>query len=195
MKYVKDQDGNIFKASIVSSLPEGFEDIDSGLQFESNTEGIELSHLEAEYIEEVPAIEAQAEYWTDGTNTVYDPNDIPTLVDGDGNPYLDPAYTHVAAVEAADAIPAYYKLRRKTGADQEIREAIIEQIRVLRAPLLSEADITINILEDAGQDVSAWRAYRTQLRDITEQYKKVDGDWKVAVESIDVENYEFPAKP
>jgi len=43
------------------------------------------------------------------------------------------------------------------------------EIRIDREPLFQEADIEINKLEDAGQDASAWRTYRQELRDMTEQ--------------------------
>lgn len=34
--------------------------------------------------------------WSNGEDTVYDANDIPTLVDGNGDPQLDPAYVYIA---------------------------------------------------------------------------------------------------
>ena len=37
-----------------------------------------------------------SEKWSDGQNDVYDVNDIPTLEDEEGNPYLDPSYVYVA---------------------------------------------------------------------------------------------------
>lgn len=42
-------------------------------------------------------------------------------------------------------------------------------IRNTREPLLKEADIEIFKLEDSGGDTSAWRTYRQQLRDMTDQ--------------------------
>ena len=192
MRYLKDQDGNIFKANVISGIPEGFEDITDDLDL-NGTESVPTNLVDAEFVEEVPAVEAVVEHWTDGETVVYDVNDIPTLLDEDSNPYLDPNFAHVPAVEAVAVIPAHYRLNKKTGADQVIRQAKMETLLVPREALLKEADIEINKLEDASQDTSAWRTYRQALRDVTEPYKKVDGDWKVAVDSL--ESLDFPAKP
>ena len=54
-------------------------------------------------------------------------------------------------------------------------------LRSKRAPLIIEADHTINTLEDAGSDTSAWKTYRQKLRDITK-----DGD---------LDNPTWPTKP
>ena len=48
-------------------------------------------------------------------------------------------------------------------------EQVAKQTRDQRNSLLSSADIQINILEDAGKDVSAWRTYRQALRDVPAQ--------------------------
>lgn len=156
----------------------------------------ELEHLDAIYLESyivdaVEGIEAQPEHWSNGSDKVYSADDIPTLVDEEGNPYLDPAYEHVAAVEAVEAKDSYTSLRKKPEADQMLRENKINELRAKRAVLLSELDIKINIAEDNGEDTSALREKRKELRDITEQFKKVDGSWKVAVDSLDVNAFEM----
>lgn len=158
-------------------------------------ENLESFYLEPYIVDAVEAVEAQPEHWSNGSDKVYSADDIPTLVDEEGNPYLDPAYQHVDAVEAVEAKESYLSLRKKPEADQMLRENKINQLRAKRAPLLTEADVKINIAEDDGEDASAWRVYRKELRNITEEYKKVDGNWKVAVDSLDVESFEFPAKP
>jgi hypothetical protein len=56
-----------------------------------------------------------------------------------------------------------------------------EWIRNTREPLLKEADIEIFKLEDSGGDTSAWRTYRQQLRDMTNQ--------------SDLANPVYPTKP
>lgn len=56
-----------------------------------------------------------------------------------------------------------------------------QELRDFRIPLLEEADHKINTLVDNGGDVSAWRTYRQELRDIT----KAD----------DLDNVTFPDKP
>lgn len=47
-------------------------------------------------------------------------------------------------------------------------------VRSERIGLLAEADYKINTLLDAGEDVSAWRTYRQQLRDVTNNITEVD---------------------
>lgn len=44
-----------------------------------------------------------------------------------------------------------------------------QEIRAERAPLLAEADIAINQIEDRGGDAGAWREYREALRNLTAQ--------------------------
>ena len=53
-------------------------------------------------------------------------------------------------------------------------------LRSKRAPLIIEADHSINILEDANQDISEWKIYRQALRDITKG---------------DLDNPTWPTKP
>lgn len=158
-------------------------------------ENLESFYLEPYIVDAVEAVEAQPEHWSNGSDKIYNADDIPTFVDEEGNPYLDPAYKHVAAVEAVEAKDSYLSLRKKPEADKMLRENKINQLRARRIPLLVEADVKINIAEDDGKDASAWRAYRKELRNITEQFKKVDGSWKVAVDSLNFESFKFPAKP
>lgn len=194
MRILKDKNNNIFKAQIIDKAPEGFEDITDLIKNPEMLE-IRLNLLELELVDEVPAVEGAAEHWTDGTTTVYDANDIPVLTDENGDPYVDPAYEYVEAIEHVPVIPAHFRIKKKAGADQALRERKIEQLRTLREPLLDEADKKINTLEDDGADTAAWRAYRKALRDITEDYKEENGDWKASVDDIDVENFAWPAKP
>jgi len=51
--------------------------------------------------------------------------------------------------------------------------------------------IKINIAEDNGEDTLALRERRKELRDVTEQFKKADGSWKVAVDSLDVNDFQM----
>lgn len=55
--------------------------------------------------------------------------------------------------------------------DSKDREDKLAGIRDHREPLLSEADIEVNKLEDAAGDAAPMRAYRQALRDVTESYK------------------------
>ena len=195
MSYLLDKDGNVFKAHVISNIPEGFVDVTKDLAIDEDAEGLDSQYTEAVLIEATDAIEGVLEHWTNGENTVYDVNDIPTLTDGNGDPYLDPDYNRVEAVEAVAIIPAHYRIKKTSTADQEIRQAKMDQLGVLRSPLLAEADIEINKLEDNSGDSSSWRTYRQALRDITETYKKVDGNWKVSVDSLVVADFIFPVKP
>ena len=58
------------------------------------------------------------------------------------------------------------ELKDFPGAEQEAR-SLMNQVRMDRVALFVEADIKILKGEDAGTDVTAWRTYRQQLRDIT----------------------------
>ena len=194
MKLLKDKDGNVFKAHIIHSIPEGFEDISDAI-VDVDVEGLSTEHLETVEIQEVPAIKEVIEHWTNGTDKVFDVNDIPTLTDENGDAFLDPSYSHVAAVSAVAKVPAHYRIKKTSVADQQIRQVKIDKLSVLRQSLLKEADIEINKIVDIGQDASALRTYRQALRDITEPFKKVNGDWKVSVDSLNVEEFTFPTKP
>lgn len=56
-------------------------------------------------------------------------------------------------------------------------------VRVMREPLLAEADANVNKCIDLNQDASAWRTYRQQLRDVTSNITEVDVvNWPVKPE-------------
>lgn len=193
MSYLIDKDGNLFETIIIAGVPEGFTDITKLVTAEPV--GIKIEHLEAILVDEVIGSDEMLEYWSDGTDTVYLADDIPTII-VDGEAELDPTFIHTASIPAVATIPAHYILQKTSTADQAIRQAKMDELSLLRAPLLAEADIKINILEDAGDSASSmWRTYRQALRDITETYKKVDGDWKVITDSLVVADFVFPAKP
>jgi hypothetical protein len=62
-------------------------------------------------------------------------------------------------------------------------ECQAREIRKQRAPLLADADIAINKAIDNGNDVTALRAYRQALRDITTTF------------AGDLANVVWPVKP
>ena len=190
-RILKDKDGNVFSANIISSVPEGFEDITEGLDFDGNEE-VSKEHLESVEIPAIEAAEATVESWSNGTDTVSDPNDIPTIM-VDGEASLDSSFIHSPATEAVEAKKASFKLKKKTGADQLIRQKKMDVLLEDRDALLKEADIAINIAFDADEDVTALKAYRQALRDVTETHKKVDKKWKAAVDSL--ESLDWPVKP
>jgi hypothetical protein len=76
----------------------------------------------------------------------------------------------------------------------------LNAIRQHRIPLMNEADIQINILFDADNDISlaSWKSYRQNLRDITNNYKNEDGSPKTITLDL-VTNIEtdisWPIKP
>jgi hypothetical protein len=197
VKYLLDEDGKLLKASIPSggSVPEGYQDISKDIQFDEDISDLDTGFLEAEEIPAVQAVEFEAEHWTDGTFKAYAVDDIPTLIDGNGNPYPNPNFINVPMTPAVEFVPAYYNIKKKSSADQSLREEKMSQIRESREDLLKEADIEINKLEDSNTDSSTWRTYRQALRDVTATHKKAGGDWKVSVDSLDAANFVFPSKP
>lgn len=196
--YVKDENGNIRTITIIAgSLPEGFEEVEVPEELQSE----ELRFLEAvevpavEYVAPVEAVEAQEaqpEKW---------------IKEGEEDSLVDPedeTWTYVPAVEAVEAVdaveevlavPAYYKVQKRSTADRDRRNDVLNALRAARKPLLDQADIEINKIMDAGLDASVMRIYRQALRDVTSTYIKVDGDPKVAVDTIDLENFNWPQKP
>ena len=66
-------------------------------------------------------------------------------------------------------------------AEKNIPEKRKAEIRASREPLFEEADIAIYKLEVSGGDTTAWRKYRQQLRDMTDQ--------------DDLDNPIYPTKP
>jgi hypothetical protein len=66
-------------------------------------------------------------------------------------------------------------------ADAEVTEALREDardvLREIREPLLVDADWMVQRAEDQGGDVSAWRAYRQALRDVTAQPDPLNVVW------------------
>ena len=196
-KYVINSEGKLFTVHIPKggSIPSGITCIDKGLVIEGDTDGLGLEHLEAVLTPAVQEVIAVPESWSDGETTHFDVNDVPMLTDEDGDPYADPAFEYVDAIEHVPYEAPFYTIQKKSSADQDLREVKMNQIRAVRSSLLVEADIEINKLEDVAGDSSAWRTYRQALRDLTATYKKVDGDWKVSVDSIDVESFVYPTKP
>lgn len=57
-RILKDQDGNIFSAEIVSSIPDGFTDITDELVSNPDVDGVDYNYLEAIDVAEVP------QFWT-----------------------------------------------------------------------------------------------------------------------------------
>jgi hypothetical protein len=137
--------------------------------------------------------------WSNGIDTVYNPNDIPTLVDEEGNPSLDPSYKFIPGIDHIPASPARYALVLKTelvlAKKQKKAEEVLEIIRQLREPLLKDSDVAIFKLEDDGKDSSKMREYRKELRSCTDNLKEEDGKAKFSCIEIIPSEFNFPKKP
>lgn len=108
---------------------------------------------------------------------------------------LDKSYLKAVYVEATETESAYYEIQKADSTDQRLRDDKMNSVRSERNKRLASADVEINKLEDAASDSSAYRTYRQSLRDVTETYKKVDGDWKASVDSLEVSTFSYPTKP
>mgnify|MGYP001267835524 FL=1 len=82
----------------------------------------------------------------------------------------------------------------QTYIDEE-KDRNLNEIRVIRKPLLDQADIEINKLEDAGGDASKWRAYRIELRDMTVGLDTVEKTRTKLEKDTDGSYKNFPSKP
>lgn len=202
-KILKDSEGKVVSAVIVSSIPEGYSEITIPEELLDQ----ELRYLEAIEVPEVEAVEAVAEVLEvlevlaveaveavaeelDGEGVVI----IEAVEAVEAIEYVAPVAA-VAAVEAVEGIAAHTLVQKKSSADTDRRNEILDALRAVRAPMLDELRYNIDKKEDAGEDSSALRAYRQALKDVPQAYIKVDGDPKVSVDTIDLETFEWPVKP
>lgn len=189
MKILKDENNNIFKANIVSNIPEEYTDITDLYEADESLDGVASEYLEVAHQAAIAYSAPDGitpEKWSkEGEEDVYaDPN--------------DESWSYTAeAIEVPEVLasPEKWIASKKSDADKDMRNKILEELRYNRSPLLAEADVEINKLEDASADSSAWRAYRQALRDVPAAYIKADGDPKVATDSIDLDNFSWPEKP
>lgn len=126
MKIIKDLDGNVFKAQIVDKLPSGFEDVTNIVINPEYINEIPLEYLELQVVPAIEEVQAQAAYWSNGIETVYDANDIPTVEDDEGNAILDPSYVKTNAIEYVAPEPQKYELVKKSGTDDSMLQKIVE---------------------------------------------------------------------
>ena len=94
---------------------------------------------------------------------------------------------------SAEEIKAH-EAEEKGYADGE-KDRNLNEIRVIRKPLLDQADIEINKLEDAGGDALKWRAYRIELRDMTVGLDTVEKTRTKLEKDTDGLYKNFPSKP
>lgn len=72
---------------------------------------------------------------------------------------------------------------------QQRRNAKLDQLRLLREDKLKAVDLMINELAlELRADKEAVKNYRQALLDITSSYKKVNGDAKVAIDNLDLDD-------
>lgn len=79
--------------------------------------------------------------------------------------------------------------KKQAKADENLR-----MIRSERDKLLVKADHAINTLEDEGQDASALKSYRKELRNCTDSLKDEDGNAKIECADLDPSQFQFPEK-
>lgn len=162
-------------------------------------EGADEDCVEPVFIQETLEQKGEPGKWSNGSNVVYDINDIPVLADEEGNPYIDPEYKFIPGIEHIPAQIPHYALVLKTelvlAKKQKKAEEVLEIIRQLREPLLKDADVAIFKLEDDGKDSSKMRKYRKELRSCTDNLKEEDGKAKLSCMNIVVSEFEFPKKP
>lgn len=104
-------------------------------------------------------------------------------------------YLEGVFVEETEEVGAHWAVQKKDGTDDILRNNKLDSLRQKRVPLLEEADKEINKLEDKGESTSSWRSYRQALREATDVYKDVDGKAKDTIDSVDMDNISWPAKP
>lgn len=128
MKIIKDSEGNVLKAHVLSSLPQGFSDITDFVVNPEKISEVPVSYLSIQTIPAIEEVQAQPAYWSNGEDTVYDSEDIPTIEDEEGNAILDPAYVKTPAVEYVAPQPEQYRLVKKNGTDAALSAAQVEKI-------------------------------------------------------------------
>jgi len=128
MRILKKENNGIVKAQIISSAPAGFEDVTDLVINPEKMDEVALEHLTLQTIPAIEEVQAQAAYWTNGEEVLYNSDDIPTIEDADGNAILDPAYTKVAAVAYVAPEPMKYRLVKKAGTDELIATKNVSQI-------------------------------------------------------------------
>jgi len=185
MKIVKNANGDILKAQVISGLPDEFEDITDVIENPEYADTVPLQHLTFETIPATEEVVGDAEHWSDGTTKVYNINDIPTILDANGDPILDPSFVRVDAVEYQPAQPEKYRLVKKANADAEIAQAKVSQ--VVKAAIdfgnqLMVEFATENVVMGITQD-GMTKAVRQAMSEVTSALQT--GSLHDAVDEID----------
>lgn len=136
MRIFKTSENSLIKGRVLNSkavLPNGYEDITDLITNPEKLDEVAIEYLTTQIVPATEEIPYVADSWTNGSNTVYDANDIPTILDEDGEAILDPSYVKVDGTDYAPAQPQKYKLVKKNGADAEIAQVQVE--KVIRAAI------------------------------------------------------------
>lgn len=141
MRILKDSEGNLAKANIISSLPEEFEDITDIIVNPEKLDEVALEYLSLQTVAAIEEVQAQPAFWSNGVDTVYDSEDIPTVEDEEGNAILDPEYVKTPAVEYVAPEPQKYRLVKKNGTDQAIAQKQVEVI--IRSAIAFGAELLV----------------------------------------------------
>lgn len=202
--FVKDQGNNIYKITMIAgSLPSGFEEI--SVPEELQSEGVQW--LEAVLIPEVPAVEGSPEYWSkEGEEHVLAQPMNPEFwsKDGEADVFEDPmdetwtynaaavdeTWTYNVAIEAVEAIPAYWTVQKKVNADadkakQQVNSIVKSAIEFGNSLIVSFA--TENVLLGITAD-GMTKAVRQKMAEIISALST--GSLYDAIDEID----NFPAE-
>jgi len=90
------------------------------------------------------------------------------------------------------------KAARDAELTQASKNAKLEKIRVVRKPLLEEVDLMVNDLALGDRtDTAAVKAYRDELKALTDPYKDANGDAIALIDSLndDMSDLVLPTKP
>ena len=108
---------------------------------------------------------------------------------------LEDVANSISYAAAIPAIPEHYGIQES---DIKTKEARMGELRGLRDSKYQEVKEQLNKHSDADSSAIAteaeWRAYRILLRDVTEQFKNLDGSTKVAIKTANL-SAALPTKP
>ena len=184
-RILKDSEGNLAKAIVLKTVPFGFEDITDKVVNPEKIEEVAISYLSTQTIAAVEEVPAEAAYWTDGTDTYYDSDDIPTVEDDEGNAILDPSFVKTEAVEYVAPEPERLRLVKKNGTDDAIelakKRAILVAARQFGDKLITDfgaENMVLGITQDGMTN-----QVRKAMSEITNAL--ITGSLKDAIDEID----------
>jgi len=79
-----------------------------------NTTGADIPDIKVVLIPEQVGIAGTADSWSNSEDTFLNANDIPTIVDADGNASLDPSYIYTKGIEEVPTIAEHYEIQEIT---------------------------------------------------------------------------------